>query len=226
MNKPTNNHLLYITLTLIATTALSTATLFYHPTSAITSTASVTVGSACTITTTVNTPHTAEVSAGSSQADIGSTTINTICNDSGGFAIYAVGYSNNEYGNNKMLSGTNYEFNTGTATSGATSGWSMKLNQITTGAYATTIDNDFNAYSNIPSTYTKIAHRNSSTDVANANSSPYPSLTPPTSPPPRTLALTRAKSSLPSSILPLTLLKTPPLPVRATKSATAPTPTI
>ena len=172
MNQTTNNHLLYITLTLIATTILSTAILSSISASATTSTstASVTVGSACTITATVNTPHTAEVSAGSNRTDIGSTTINTICNDSGGFSLYAVGYSNNEFGNNKMLNGTNYEFSTGTATSGATSGWSMKLNQITTGDYAIAIDNNFSTYSNIPSAYTKIAHRNSITDTPNTTS--------------------------------------------------------
>ena len=130
-------------------------------------TATVTVGSACTLTATVGTAHSAEIPAGSSQTNIGSTTLNTICNDAGGFAIYAVGYSNNEYGNNKMLSGSSYEFNTGTGTTA--SNWNMKLSQVTTGTYATTIDGGFGSYSAIPSTFTKVAHRDSATDAVGTN---------------------------------------------------------
>ncbi|MDO4747141.1 MAG: hypothetical protein Q4A70_02260 [Candidatus Saccharibacteria bacterium] len=124
--------------------------------------ATVTVGSACTMTATVNTAHTAEVPAGSTKADIGSTTLNTICNDAGGYAIYAVGYSGDEYGNNKMLNGIN-EINTGTGSSA--SNWNMSLSQVTTGTYATTIDGGFGSYSAIPSTYTKVAHRDSATSA-------------------------------------------------------------
>ena len=130
-------------------------------------TATVTVGSACTMTATVDPAHTAEVPAGSTKTDIGSTTLNTICNDAGGYAIYAVGYSGDEYGNNKMLNGTN-EINTGTGTSA--SNWNMSLSQVTTGTYATTIDGGFGSYSAIPSTYTKVAHRDSVTDAASGSS--------------------------------------------------------
>ena len=126
-----------------------------------TANATVTVGSACTMTATVDPAHTAEVPAGSTKTNIGSTTLNTICNDAGGYAIYAVGYSGDEYGNNKMLNGTN-EINTGTGTSA--SNWNMSLSQVTTGTYATTIDGGFGSYSAIPATYTKVAHRDSMTD--------------------------------------------------------------
>ena len=138
------------------------------PTSATSASASVIVGAACTMTATVNTAHTAEVPPGSSQQDIGSTTLQTICNDASGFAIYAIGYSNNEYGNTKMIqtsaSSTPAEFNTGTNTSGNSS-WAMKLSQVTTGTYATTIDNGYSAYSVVPTTFTKVAHRDSATDA-------------------------------------------------------------
>ena len=153
-----------ISITIISGIALSSANTYSESANA-----TVTVGSACTLTATVNTAHTAEVPAGSSQTGIGSTTLNTICNDAGGFAIYAVGYSGNEYGNNKMLSGSNYEFNTGTGTSA--SNWNMKLSQVTTGTYATTIDGGFDSssYSAIPSTFTKVAHRDSTTDAVGTN---------------------------------------------------------
>ncbi len=138
------------------------------PTNATSANASVIVGAACTMTATINSAHTAEVPPGSSQQDIGSTTLQTICNDTGGFAIYAIGYSNNEYGNTKMIqtgvSSNPVEFNTGTNTSGNSS-WAMKLSQVTTGTYATTIDNGYSAYSVVPTTYTKVAHRDSATDA-------------------------------------------------------------
>ncbi|MBR2641051.1 hypothetical protein IKD49_01155 [Candidatus Saccharibacteria bacterium] len=133
-----------------------------------TASASVIVGAACTLTATVNTAHTTEVPAGTSKQNIGSTTLKTICNDTDGFAIYAIGYSNDELGNNKMLQqgagASPAEFNTGTNTTG-TSSWAMKLNQVTTGTYAATIDNGYSNYSLVPATYTKIAHRDSATDA-------------------------------------------------------------
>ena len=57
--------------------------------------------------------------------DIGESTITAICNDSAGFAIYAIGYSNDEYGNNTLVNTTTptQTIASGTATSGATSNW-------------------------------------------------------------------------------------------------------
>ena len=159
----------YYLCTIIGITFISGAVLSSTNTYSESANATVTVGSACTLTATVNPAHSAEIPAGSSRTDIGLTTLNTICNDAGGFAIYAVGYSNNEYGNNKMLSGSSYYFNTGTATSGANSAWSMKLQQVTTGTYATTIDNNFGSPHNIPTTFTRVAHRDSATDAVGTN---------------------------------------------------------
>ena len=159
----------YYLCTIIGITIISGAILSSTSTYSESANATVTVGSACTLTATVNPAHSAEIPAGSSRTDIGLTTLNTICNDAGGFAIYAVGYSNNEYGNNKMLSGSSYEINTGTDASGANSAWSMKLQQVTTGTYATTIDSGFGSYSNIPSTYTRVAHKDSATDAVGTN---------------------------------------------------------
>ena len=152
---------------LFCVTALSGILLSSSRSFADSATASVTVGSACTMTATVNTAHTAEVPGGTTKTDIGSTTLNTICNDAGGYAIYAVGYTGDEYGNNKMSNGT-VEFNTGTGTSA--SNWNMSLNQVTTGTYATTIDGGFGSYSAIPATYTKVAHRDSVTDPTTGSS--------------------------------------------------------
>ncbi|MBR3138397.1 hypothetical protein IKG38_00005, partial [Candidatus Saccharibacteria bacterium] len=165
--------LFFVVLVLFSFLIISGIVLTSSGTSSASSTAdaAVTVGSACTMTATVDTPHNAEIPNGTNRTEIGTTTLNTICNDSGGFAIYAVGYSNNEYGNTTMINqaDSNITFNTGTATSGSNSNWSMKLSQVTTGTFATTIDNSFNNYHNVPNTYTKVAHRDSATDAVSAN---------------------------------------------------------
>ena len=125
---------------------------------------------ACTMTGTINTPHTANVESGTYVADIGTTTLKAVCNDANGFSIYAIGYSNQEYGNNKMLAtvgGTlapTYDIATGTAQNGNTSNWAMKLNSVT-GTYAPTILSDFDSYHAVPDTYTKVATRTAGTDA-------------------------------------------------------------
>ena len=125
---------------------------------------------ACTMTGTVDTPHTANVESGTYVADIGTTTLKAVCNDANGFSIYAIGYSNQEYGNNKMLAtvgGTlapTYDITTGTAQNGNTSNWAMKLNSVT-GTYAPTILSDFDSYHAVPDTYTKVATRTAGTDA-------------------------------------------------------------
>ena len=131
---------------------------------------SLTIPVACTMTGTLDTPHTANVNAGTYVADIGTTTLKTVCNDGNGFSIYAIGYSGLEYGNNKMLAtvgGTlapTYDIATGTATSGDTSNWAMKLNAVT-GTYAPTLTNGFGSYRTVPTEYTKVATLLSGTDA-------------------------------------------------------------
>lgn len=133
-----------------------------------TSTASVTVSSACTMSATVNTPHTAEVVASTYQANIGKTTISTICNDINGYSIYAIGYTNTEWGRNDMLGGsTGRTITTGTATSGDTSNWAMKLTAVQ-GDYTPSITTGYDAYHTVPDEYVKVASYNNTTgDSAN-----------------------------------------------------------
>ncbi|MBR2543103.1 hypothetical protein IKF03_00645, partial [Candidatus Saccharibacteria bacterium] len=52
---------------------------------------------------TTDTPHVATINNGTYKEDIGITTFKVVCGDNGGYSIYAIGYSNNEYGNNKLL---------------------------------------------------------------------------------------------------------------------------
>ena len=92
------------------------------------------------------------------KSNIGSTTFNVVCNDTAGFAIYAIGYGNNTLGENTMISsaGTSHNIATGTATSGGTSNWAMKLTAVS-GATAPTILNGFGNFHAVPAAWTKVA---------------------------------------------------------------------
>lgn len=159
-------------LSLTAIITVSTISLSSVTVSATSTTASVNVAEACSMNATVTTPHSATVPPNTYQADIGTTTLNVTCNDSGGFAIYAVGYTGDEIGgtnSTKLVGNTNSSstISTGTATSGNTSNWAMKL--ATSGSsYVATLDNSFNNYHAVPTEYTKVAHYNSSTDVGSS----------------------------------------------------------
>ena len=113
-------------LSLTAIITVSTISLSSVTVSATSTTASVNVSEACSMNATVTTPHSATVPPNTYQADIGTTTLNVTCNDSGGFAIYAVGYTGDEIGgtnSTKLVGNTNSSntISTGTATSGKTS---------------------------------------------------------------------------------------------------------
>ncbi len=139
----------------------------------------ITVPIACTMSGTGMTSHTATINPGNYTPNIGTTTLKAYCNDSSGFAIYAAGYTGNTIGetNSNKLVGTTHSTETiptGIATSG-TSQWAMKLTTDSNATYPITIDSapntsggsdaTFSAYHVVPNEYTKVAHRNSSTDV-------------------------------------------------------------
>ena len=133
--------------------------------------AAVIVVSACSLSATNTAPHTASIPPGTYQADIGSTTLKAFCNDQGGFAIYAIGYTDTTYGKNTLTANINNELipssdiATGTATSGSTSNWAMKLATNSGATYPISLNNGFGAYSAVPTSYTKVASRESGTDA-------------------------------------------------------------
>ena len=132
---------------------------------------SIDVPVSCSLFNTVGTIHTAEVPNGSYQTDIGITTIKAYCNDTNGFSIYAIGYTGQEYGNNKLVgTTTSNKISTGTAQSGSTSNWAMKVSAVT-GTYTSTITNSFDDYHAVPDTYTKVATYASATDIGTAMNS-------------------------------------------------------
>ena len=163
----------YVTLglavaTIISCVALSSSIVFADESSAYNSAqASVTVASACTMTSSLDSAHTATVSPNQYKDEIGQTTFKVVCNDAGGFSIYAVGYTGNKIGdtNSTKLVGktTSGTIATGTAKSGDISNWAMKITP--SGSSFTPIaDNGFNNYSAVPSEYTKVAHFTGPTD--------------------------------------------------------------
>ena len=133
--------------------------------------ASVTVGTACTFTATVDSAHSANISNGIYGTDIGKTTLNTVCNDSGGYAIYAIGFSNDKYGATDLSSdiSSTYDISTGTNTSGDSSSWAMKL-ASEPGTTTATIENGYDNYNIVPDDYTKVATLNTVTDPGSTTS--------------------------------------------------------
>ena len=123
----------------------------------------VTVPASCSLSSNVTSAHSAEVETGTYNDSIGETTINAVCNDAEGFSIYTVGYSGDEYGNNTMkpsVVAVSNAIATGTATSGDTSNWAMKLTS-TSENFA--INNGFNAFHTVPTEYTLAASYPSNT---------------------------------------------------------------
>ena len=126
-------------------------------------TASVNIPSACTMTSSGEDSHTTTVMPGVFTGDIGTTTITTTCNNHpGGYAIYAIGYSDSTYGNTNLIHSTDTSTTIPTGTGTSSSNWSMKL-AAGTGTESTDIVSPYNDYSNVPSSYTKVVNKNSAT---------------------------------------------------------------
>ena len=138
-------------------------------------TATVHVSEACSLTSSVITPHTDNMGNGTYTDSLGSTKFTVKCNDASGFALYAIGYSGDEYGATSMLGDNELSIPTGTDASAGntTSHWSMKISKDTTSYLpnSLTIENSFGSQHLIPSTYTKIASFPSSTDGTNGTGS-------------------------------------------------------
>ena len=140
----------------------------------------IVVPTACTLAGTLNTAHNATINPGTYQADIGTTTLKALCNDSAGFAIYATGYTGNTIGetnSNKLIGQNTSELiPTGIGTSGD-SQWAMKLATDSEATYPITIgsapntsggaDASFSSYHVVPNEYIKVAYRTEGTDVGN-----------------------------------------------------------
>ena len=74
----------------------------------------------CTMSGAGMSSHNANIQNGTYDSAIGETTVKAYCNDSAGFAIYGIGYTDDEDGKNVLANatlGNTYDITTGTATS-------------------------------------------------------------------------------------------------------------
>ena len=142
----------------------------------------ITVPVSCSLSGTGMNTHNAEINNGQYNSAIGETTIKAFCNDNNGFAIYAIGYTDDADGKNVLTSstlGSTHDIATSTATSGDTSNWAMKLSTVTdpaptypiviAGSSADTDkeqgDPDYSTFQAVPDDYVLVAKRTSNTDI-------------------------------------------------------------
>ena len=142
----------------------------------------ITVPVSCSLSGVGMNTHNAEITNGTVNSAIGETTLKAYCNDNNGFAIYAIGYTDNTDGKNVLTSsalGSTYDIATGTATSGDTSNWAMKLSTVTDPAPTYPIiiagssvdadkeqgDPDYSTFQEVPGDYVLVAKRTSGTDI-------------------------------------------------------------
>ena len=142
-------------------------------------TVQINITESCSMSGVVNTAHTKTIQSDHLEEDIGTTNIKIVCNDASGFAVYAIGYTDDEYGKTVLTDstlGSTSDIATGLATSGNTSSWAMKLTKagstyspIIAGSsedtYRQTGDTDYSGYAVVPSEYAKVVYRLASTDV-------------------------------------------------------------
>ena len=170
-----------ITTTLLSGTILA-STLVSADNDSVVDEINITVPVSCTLSGTGMNTHNAEINNGQYNSAIGETTIKAFCNDNEGFAIYAIGYTDNEDGKNVLTNttlGSTHDIVTGTSISGDTSNWAMKIGTITspTPTYPIIIagsnddtekeqgDPDYSTFQEVPDDYAKVAYRTSSTDI-------------------------------------------------------------
>ncbi len=115
-----------------------------------------------------DTPHSTSVNPGTYKTNIGITNFKVFCNDNEGFAVYAIGYTDNTDGKNVLTNSSidsSFDIQTGTGTSGSTSRWAMRLEGDPNGTYPISIQNSFDSWHTVPNDYTLVAKRTANTDI-------------------------------------------------------------
>ena len=130
----------------------------------------ITVPVSCSLSASGMNSHNTSLNNNAYDSAVGTTTATVYCNDSNGFAIYAIGYTDDTDGKTVLTSsslGSTYDIATGVATSGNDSKWAMKLATPSspTPTYPLTIQNSFDSFHTVPDAYTMVAKRASANDV-------------------------------------------------------------
>ena len=135
-------------------------------------TVNVDITAACTMTRTDSSGGTYATSLMPEQdTTLGPTSIKTICNDSAGYSIYAIGYSGNSYTNTNhtdLISTIDNSYNIHTyapSSAGSNSYWSMKVEPVASGAYTPTVESAYADFNVIPGTFTKLVGLGQATDA-------------------------------------------------------------
>lgn len=169
-------------LTILTGTILASSIVSADDDTSVVDQINITVPVSCTLSGTGMNTHNAEISNGQYNSAIGETTLKAFCNDNEGFAIYAIGYTDNEEGKNVLTNstlGSTYDITAGTAITGNDSKWAMKLTKLTspTPTYPIIIagstkdslkeqgDPDYSTFQQVPDDYEKVAFRTSATDT-------------------------------------------------------------
>lgn len=146
----------------------------------------ITVPVSCSLSGAGMNTHNAEITNGTVNSAIGETILKAYCNDNNGFAIYAIGYTDNEDGKNVLTNsslGDTHDIVAGTATGPVNnvdiSQWAMKLSTVTdpaptypiviAGSSADTDkeqgDSDYSTFQAAPDDYALVAKHTSGTDI-------------------------------------------------------------
>lgn len=124
----------------------------------------VTVPVACTFQG-INNSHSESVSNGRYYSNIGgSSTLTVNCNDSGGFSIYAIGNSNGEEGNNRLVGNNGSSIATGSP-SYTSSNWHFKVEKTSSSDSGFVLEPTYASgqFVSVPSSWDKIATKESGT---------------------------------------------------------------
>ena len=130
----------------------------------------------CTLSSNIESAHSATLLNGTYKDNIGKTILSTYCNDQNGYTIYASAMSKNNLGQSVLVSSNNSndDIVTGTATSGSISAWAMKLSNVEGDISPTppTIEPSYlNTYAVVPNTWTKVASKSNGTVNSQTGSS-------------------------------------------------------
>ena len=123
----------------------------------------------CTLSYSAGDNHEVTMINGTYQDGIGTIDFGADCSDDAGFVMYTAGFSKNMFGNNKMIGyfvdgyDSEFDIESGAATSGDTSNWAMKVNKLS-GEITPDIENGFGSYRAVPNEYTRMISFDESTN--------------------------------------------------------------
>jgi len=159
-------------LCLIAATVLSGMALSRTPDRAnadVVDDITISVAASCSLAAT-GTAHSTNLTSGQTVSDIGSTTMTVTCNDTNGWAIYAVGFGGDTEGTTTLATTSGAVNTISTGTSGTDSYWAMKLAAAGTTSTDAVVS-DFKSYHVVPSAFTKVAALSQDTAATSATGS-------------------------------------------------------